>query len=135
LEDLGCTQNRNIDIVYRYVGGDLTRMPAVADESARLKPGLGAVTLRPPAIRQATATIPIVISLTDPEGFGFVASIARAGGQVTGILGTVDGLHGKQLQLALEVLPGVTRMGMVLDVSIPGNAVYEAKCRECGRRI
>jgi putative ABC transport system substrate-binding protein len=142
LQELGYIEDRNIDIVYRYADGDLTRMPALADELVRLKPDVFVCSTTPTtlAIRQATATIPIVnYTLTDPEGFGFVASLARPGGQVTGILGTVDGLPGKQLQLALEVLPGATRIGMLLNVTSPGQAVLrrnaEAAAASFGRNF
>jgi putative ABC transport system substrate-binding protein len=77
------------------------------------------------AIEQATAAIPIVNpALTDPLGFGLVASQARPGGQVTGILTTLDSLLGKQLELVLELVPGATRIGMLLNVSNPGNAFH-----------
>jgi putative ABC transport system substrate-binding protein len=68
-----------------------------------------------------------------------VASIARPRGQVTGILGSVDGLPGKQVQLALEVLPGATRIGMLLNISGPAHAVYrrnaETAAASFGRKL
>src|SRR5215470_17762952 len=104
LKELSYVEGRNIDIAYRYADGDLMRMPGLADELLRLRPdvfvtGTVAGTL---AIKRATAAIPIVnVILTDPEGFGFVTSMARPGGQVTGILSGLDSLPEKQLQLAL----------------------------------
>jgi hypothetical protein len=102
LNELGYVDGQNIEIVYRYAEGDLTQLPKLADELVRLKPNVIVCETTPAtlAIRQATATIAIVNwSLTDPEGFGFIASIARPGGQVIGISGTVDSLPGNQLQL------------------------------------
>ena len=93
LQELGYVEGQNIDFVYRDAEGDLARMPKLADELVRLKPNVIVCDTTPAtlSIRQATTTIPIVNwTLTDPEGFGFFASIARPGGQVTGILGTVD---------------------------------------------
>jgi putative ABC transport system substrate-binding protein len=127
LRELGFIEGRDIDIVYRYADGDLARMPALANELMQLMPGVfvtGTIagTL---AIKQATAAIPIVNpALTDPVGFGLVASQARPGGQVTGILTTLDSLLGKQLELVLELIPGATRIGILVNVSNPGNAFH-----------
>jgi putative tryptophan/tyrosine transport system substrate-binding protein len=77
------------------------------------------------AIKQATAAIPIVNpALTDPVGFGLVESQARPGGQVTGIMATLDSLLGKQLELVRELVPGATRIGMLVNVSNPGNVFH-----------
>src|SRR5215831_18012802 len=102
-------------------------MPGLADELLRLRPdvfvtGTVAGTL---AIKRVTAAIPIVnVTLTDPEGFGFVMSTARPGGQVTGISSGLDSLPEKQLQLALELLPGASRIGLLVNVSNPAHAVF-----------
>jgi putative ABC transport system substrate-binding protein len=108
LNELGYVEGRNIDIVYRYADGDLTRIPALADELVRLKPDVIVCTTTSGtlAIKRVTATIRIVnVGLTDPERFGFIESMARPGGQVTGKLITLDSLPAKLLQLVLEVLP------------------------------
>jgi putative ABC transport system substrate-binding protein len=126
LQELGYIEDRNIDIVYRYADGDMARMPALADELVQLNPDVivCASTAGILAIKQATATIPIVsVALTDPEGFGFVTSMARPGGQVTGILITLDSLPAKLLQLVLEVLPTATRIGLLLNASNPTHGV------------
>jgi putative ABC transport system substrate-binding protein len=127
LQELGYSEGSNIAIVHRYTEGDTTRMPALANELVQLKPdvivaGNSAATL---ALKQATATIPIVcVALADPEGFGFIESMARPGGQVTGILITLDSLPAKVLQLTLEVLPSAARIGLLLNASNPSHAVY-----------
>jgi putative ABC transport system substrate-binding protein len=64
------------------------------------------------------------VTLTDLEGFGFVMSMARPGGQVTGILSTLDSLPGEQLELALELLPGASRIGLLVNVSNPAHTVF-----------
>jgi putative ABC transport system substrate-binding protein len=127
LQELGYVDGRNIDLVYRYADGDIARLPTLADELVRVKPDVFVVANTPAtlAIKQASATIPIVnVSLTDPERFGFIESMARPGGQVTGILLTLDSLPAKLLQLALEVLPSATRIGLLLNASNPAHAVY-----------
>jgi putative ABC transport system substrate-binding protein len=127
LQELGYVERRNIDIVYRYAEGDNARLPALADELVRLKPDVIVApnTAATFALKQATATIPIVnVALTDPEGFGFVSSMAQPGGQVTGILLTLDRLPAELLQLVPEVLPSATRIGLLLNISNPSHAVF-----------
>ena len=127
LQELGYVEGRNIDIVHRYADGDLTRIPALADELVRLKPEVivcetNAATV---AFKQATTTIPIVnAGLNYPESFGLITSMARRGGQVTGILSTLDSLPAKQLQMMLELLPGATSIGFLLNASNPTYAVH-----------
>jgi putative ABC transport system substrate-binding protein len=118
LQDIGYVEGRNIDIAWRYADGDQERIPLLADELVWLKPdvivtGSTNATL---AVKQATAAIPIVsTALADPVAFGLVESQARPGRQVTGILTTLEGLPGKQLELVLELVPGATRIGMLLN--------------------
>jgi putative tryptophan/tyrosine transport system substrate-binding protein len=77
------------------------------------------------AIKQATASIPIVNpSVMDPVGFGLAASVPRPGGQVTGIMVTVDSLIGKQLELLLKLVPRTSRLGMLVNVSNVGTAAH-----------
>jgi putative ABC transport system substrate-binding protein len=128
MRELGYVDGQNVDIVYRYADGDLKRLPGLALELVRLVPEALICGNTPAtfAIKQATATIPIVnTALTDPIGLGFVTSYARPGGQVTGILGSVDSLIGKQLELVLEVLPRAKRIGMLQNVSNPASAVHQ----------
>jgi len=138
LQELGYIDGRNIDIVYRYADGDVTRMPALADELVRLKPdvivcGTTAATL---AFKQATATIPIVgVTLTDPEGFGLVTNWARPGGQVTGVLLTLDSLPAKLLQLVLEVVPGASRIGLLLNVSNPNYVIFKQNAESAAAKF
>src|SRR5262245_301232 len=121
LQELGYVEGRNIDIVSRLADADQARLTPLAEELVRLKPDV-IVTLGTNAtlaVKQATATIPIVCPvLTDPAAFGLVESQARPGGQVTGILTTLESLTGKQLELLLELVPGATRIGMLLNTKL-----------------
>jgi putative ABC transport system substrate-binding protein len=127
LQELGYVVGRDVEIVYRYADGDMARFPALAEELVGLHPdvivtGPTASTL---AAKQATSAIPIVsVALVDPEGFGFITTMARPGGQVTGILATLDSLPAKLLQLVLEVLPNATRIGLLSNTRNPSDAVY-----------
>src|SRR5262245_9318551 len=138
LQELGYIEGRNIDIVYRYADGDPERIPMVADELVRLKPdvivtGSTNATL---AVKQATATIPIVSPLlTDPVAFGLVESQARPGGQVTGILTTLEGLTGKQLELLLELVPGATRIGMTLNTRNQTHTLYQREVKAAANSL
>jgi putative tryptophan/tyrosine transport system substrate-binding protein len=127
MQELGYVEGRDVDIVYRYADGDLAALPALANELAKLKPGVFVTATLPGtrAIKQATTAIPIVNpALTDPVGFGLVESQARPGGQVTGIMTTLDSLLGKQLELLLELIPGAARIGMLVNASNPGNMFH-----------
>ena len=126
MQELGYVAGRDVDFVYRYTDGDVTRGPVLVDEVVRLKPDVVVATNTPLAIavRQATAAIPIVAAtVTDPVGFGLVASHARPGGNVTGILSTLDTLPEKQLALAAEIVPGTVKMGMLLNPGSQPHAI------------
>jgi ABC-type uncharacterized transport system substrate-binding protein len=115
---LGYAEGRNYDVVYRFGAGDLTRMPALAEELVQLKPNIivTANTSAAIAAQNATSTIPIVsAAMTDPMDFGVVASHARPGGNLTGILSALDTLFGKQLELGAELVPGAKKAGMLLN--------------------
>src|SRR6516165_12732222 len=113
-------------------------MPGHVDELVRLRPDVfvTATVAGTRAIKRATATIPIVnVTLTDPEGFGFVTSTARPGGQVTGILSALDSLPGEQLELALELLPGASRIGLLVNVSNPAHAAFRRNAEAASTSI
>jgi putative tryptophan/tyrosine transport system substrate-binding protein len=120
MRELGYVEGQNFNIVSRYAEGDLTRMPALVEDLVRLEPKVfvtGTIegTL---AIKRATKSIPIVNpSINDPAGFGLAASQGRPGGQVTGILVTLDSLAGKQLDLLLKLMPGISRIGVLVNES------------------
>jgi len=102
LRELGYREGKNIVIDYRYAEGKFDRLPALAAELVRLKVDL-IVTTGPTvtrAAKEATTTVPIVMATdTDPVGNGFVASLARPGGNVTGLSALAPELSGKQLEL------------------------------------
>ena len=123
LRELGWIEGQNITIEYRYAGGRVDRLPSLADELVRLNVDVIAASPTPAALsaRNATRTIPIVgISLTEPVEVGLVASIARPGGNVTGVTYGVDTqIFGKQLALLKEAVPKIRRVAVLSDPSIP----------------
>jgi len=119
LREQGRIDGQTIDIKYRYADGDASRHPALAEELVRLNPDVIVAGSTTPALacKQATATIPIVSAvLTDAINLGLITSIARPGGNVTGIMG-LEGMPGKQLQLLLELVPDLTRIGLIVTVN------------------
>jgi len=127
MQELGYIEDRDYVIEDRYADGDLARLPTLVQEMVRLKPDVivTGTTVGTREVKRQTGTIPIVgVSLTDPIGFGLAASLARPGDQVTGILITSDNSAVKQVELALEVLPGATKIGMLVNVGNQSNAVH-----------
>jgi len=121
LEREGWSVGQNLRIEYRYAEGDSVRMQALAKELVELKPDciLGHSTPVVTALMQAARTIPIVfVSVTDPVGSGFVASLARPGGNATGFLMFEYGLSGKWLERLKQTAPALKRVAVLRDPTI-----------------
>ena len=124
LRELGYAERNNIVIEYRYAEGKLDRLPALAAELVRLKVAIivtaGGQATR--AAKEATPTIPIVMTNDpDPVGSGFVASLGRPGGNITGLSTLAPELSGKRLELLREVVPKLYRVAIVGTSTQPGN--------------
>jgi len=126
LRELGYVEGQNITIEYRWAEGKLERLPDLVADLIRLKVDV-IVSSTSPAIRaakQQTSTIPIVMAgVTDPVGAGFVASLARPGGNVTGLSMLATELSGKRLDLLKEMLPNLSRVAVVWNPTHPGQAL------------
>jgi putative tryptophan/tyrosine transport system substrate-binding protein len=123
LRDLGYVEGKNIVIEYRYAEGKSDRLSALAAELVRLKVDIIATTgpASTGSAKQATATIPIVMANDDdPIGSGFVASLARPGGNITGLSTLSPEISGKQLELLREIVPKLSRVAVLGDVTRPG---------------
>ena len=141
LRELGYTNGRNVIIEWRSSGGNAERFPDLAAELARLKVDIIVASDNPAiaAAQKATKTIPIVMVLsTDPVGNGFVASLARPGGNITGLTGQAEVLS-KAPQLLKEAVPTVKRAAVLWDPTEPGRrrqvSVVEAAARDLGLRL
>jgi ABC-type uncharacterized transport system substrate-binding protein len=123
LRELGYVEGKDIAIEYRAAEGKLDRLPALAAELVRLKVDV-VVTSGPSvtrAVKEATTTIPIVMGFdTDPVGNGFVASLARPGGNITGLSVVSPELSGKQLELLKEIVPKLSRVAVLGTFNQPG---------------
>jgi len=122
LRELGYVEGQNIVIEYRWAEGRAERLPDLAAELVRLKVDVIVAGGTPPplAAKHATRTIPIVMAAAgDPVGSGLVASLARPGGNVTGLSTFTPELAGKRLQLLKEVVPGVSRVAVLWNAANP----------------
>ena len=125
LRELGHVEGQNIATEYRYAEGKPDRQPELAAELVRLKVDIIVVAGGDTVIRSAqnaTKTIPIVLtgSGSDPVKAGFVESLARPGGNVTGLTNLSRELGGKRLELLKEAVPKVVRLAVLYDPAIPG---------------
>ena len=126
LRELGYVEGKNIVIEYRHAEGKYDRLPGLVAELVRLKVDV-IVTGGGPATRsakEATKTIPIVMAQDDdPVASGFVASLARPGGNITGLATLAPELSGKQLELLKEVVPRLSRVAVFGNSTRPGNVL------------
>ena len=125
LRELGYVEGKNIVIEWRYAEGKHDRLPALAAELVRLNVDVivaGGNTVIPP-VKEATNTIPIVMTQAgDPVGSGFVVSLARPGGNITGLSSVGAELSGKRLELLKETVPRLSRVAVLGTSTRPGNA-------------
>ena len=125
LRELGYIEGKNIIIEWRSAEGKPERRSEIAAELVRLKVDLivsaGPTGTR--ALRETTSTIPIVMAQdTDPVGSGFVASLARPGGNITGLSALAPEMSGKQLELMKEIIPKLSRVAVIGNSTNPGDA-------------
>jgi ABC-type uncharacterized transport system substrate-binding protein len=130
LRELGYVEGKNIVIEWRHAEGKLDRLSELAAELVRLKVEMivtaGPVPTR--AAKAATSTIPIVMTQDpDPVGNGFVASLARPGGNITGLSTLAPEISGKQVELLKEIVPRLSRVAVFGTSTIPG---YAQRLRE-----
>jgi len=142
LHELGYVEGQSIAIEYRWAEGKYERLSDLAAELVRLKPDV-IVAVATPAVhaaKQATKAIPIVmLSVGDPVATGFVASLARPGGNITGLANIAPELVGKQLQPLKEVLPKLSVVGVLWNPANPSGAPQlreaETAARALGVRV
>ena len=125
LRELGYVEGKNIAIEYRSADNKLDRLPALADELVRLKVDV-ILTPSPPAAlaaKNATRTIPIVFnSISDPVALGLVDTLARPGGNITGVTNIASELTGKRLEILKETIPKLSRVAVLWSSQGPSSA-------------
>jgi len=139
VHDLGYVEGKNIIVEYRFAEGKPDRVPNLAADLVRLKVDLIVAQSNPAiiALRQATTTIPIVMTVVaDPVGAGFIDSFARPGRNITGLTSISEDLSEKRLELLQEINPKMTRVAVLRN---PTNTIHagllerNAGCRQVGR--
>ena len=125
MRELGYAEHKTVTIEFRFAEGKLDHVAALAAELVRLKPDV-IVTSGPASTRAAkevTVTIPIVMARDiDPVGNGFVVSLARPGGNITGLSMLAPEISGKQLEILRETVPKLSRVAVLGTSTTPGNA-------------
>jgi putative ABC transport system substrate-binding protein len=137
LHELGWVEGRTVAIEFRWAEGRTERYAAIAAEFVRLKVDVivtgGSGLL---ATKQATSTIPIVFTLgADPVGSGFVTSLARPGGNVTGLSLQAPELASKRLGLLREVLPSIRKLAIMANVAIPQSVLEVGEVEAAARKL
>jgi putative tryptophan/tyrosine transport system substrate-binding protein len=136
LRELGYIEGQNIAIEFRWAKGKYDRLPDLAAQLVSLKVDIIVATGLPAiqAAKQATGIIPIVMATSlDPVATGFVASLARPGGNITGLSAMAPDLVGKQLELLKEVVPRVSRMALLGNPANPGTAPMVRRAQDAAR--
>ena len=126
LRELGYVEGKNIVLEQRFDDDREERLPALVADLARLRVDIivAAATPAVKAAKQATATIPIIIvHSADPVALGLVASLARPGGNVTGLSSASPDYSGKQLELLKEAVPKLSRIAILWNAANPGTAI------------
>jgi putative ABC transport system substrate-binding protein len=138
LRELGYSEGRNLVIEQRSADRQAARLPALAAELVQLRISV-LVALEPPAVeaaRKATATIPIVMrSSDDPVELGWIAALARPGGNLTGVTSYSTQLYGKRLQLLQETIAGLSRVAVLWDPQTPAAAESLRRLQLAAREV
>jgi putative ABC transport system substrate-binding protein len=124
MRDHGYVEGQSYEIAYRFADDDVARLPALARELVQLKPNVivASNTTAALAAKKATQSIPIVSPIfSGAVKLGLVKSRARPGGNVTGILTLVEGLSGKQVEIALQLIPAATKLGVLFNPTNPAD--------------
>ncbi|HEV8725435.1 MAG TPA: ABC transporter substrate-binding protein [Candidatus Binatia bacterium] len=138
LHDLGYIDGQNITIVSRWAAGKVDRLPELAEELVRLKAEVIVARATPAvqAAKNATTTIPIVMmGVADAVGSGFVASLARPGGNITGVTNIMPELAGKRLELLREVLPKLSRVAFLAYGPDPAHKLFVKEAQQAAERL
>ena len=138
LRELGWIDGRNLLIEYRWAEGRNERYAENAGELVRLKVDVIVTIATPPTVaaKQATAVIPIVFAAaSDPVGTGLVASLARPGGNVTGLSNQISDAGGKKIELLREVVPGLRRLAILANVGNPASVLDMGEAEATARTL
>jgi putative ABC transport system substrate-binding protein len=138
LHELGWFEGRTLAIEYRWAEGRNEHLIEIATEFVRLKVDV-IVTYSTPAViavKQATSVIPIIFAgAADPVGTGLVASLARPGGNITGVSLQTTDIAGKRLELLRELVPGLRRVAVMANVGNPNSVIETSEVQAAGHTL
>jgi putative ABC transport system substrate-binding protein len=137
LREFGYVEGKNLHVEFRWAGGDYTQLPTLAAELAALKVDLivAATTPVSRAVQQATATIPVVmINIGDPVGAGLVKTLARPGGNITGLSNLTGDTNDKRLEMILSIAPKSSSVSYLLNPDNPQNALSSKNLQATGQK-
>jgi putative ABC transport system substrate-binding protein len=138
LREFGWVEGRNIVIEYRWAEGRTKRYAEIAAEFVRIKVDVIVTHSTAPVVaaKQATADIPIVFAaVSDPVGTGLVASLARPGGNVTGLANQLSDTVGKKLEVLREVVPDLRRLAIIANVGNPAAVLEMGEAQAAARKL
>jgi putative tryptophan/tyrosine transport system substrate-binding protein len=138
LEDLGWTDGRNVRMDFRWAGGDINRIRALAQELVGLQPNIivASSTAVTAALQRETRTIPIVmVNVSDPVGSGFAAQLSQPGENITGFGLYEASIVGKQLELLLGIAPGLSRAAIMFNPDTAPVSVYMPSFETAARSL
>jgi putative tryptophan/tyrosine transport system substrate-binding protein len=137
LREIGYVEGQNIVFDHRFVEGKVDRLPDLAAELVRLKADVIVARSTPvvQAVRKATSTIPIVISVPDAVGSGLVANLARPGGNITGTSSIMPELAGKRLELLREILPKLSRVAFLAHGGDPSHPQFTKQIQDAAESV
>ncbi|MGH7341076.1 MAG: ABC transporter substrate-binding protein [Candidatus Rokuibacteriota bacterium] len=138
LRELGYEEGRNIRIEYRWAEANYERFPALINELIALNVDVIVAAGTPPAlaVKKTTASVPMVaVAIGDPVGTGVVASLARPGGNITGLTSIAADLEGKRLELLRQVLPELSHVAVLWNPLSPFSVVAEREAQAAARTL
>jgi putative ABC transport system substrate-binding protein len=138
LRELGYIEGQNIAVEYRFAGGQVERLPELAAELVRLNTDVIVAPYTPPALaaKRATSTIPIVFAVVaDAIGAGLIESLARPGGNVTGLTSSSAELGGKRLELLKQVIPKASRVAVLYNPADRSNVLVFKQLQQSAPRL
>ena len=138
MRELGYVEGKNLTIEWRSAELDASRLPRLAEELVQLKPKVIVTHAAPTALalRKATSTIPIVnAAVNDPVKLGLVASLARPGGNLTGLSTILSDVTGKKLELLRTIVPGASRVGFLVRADNPGQILQFKSAQAAAQQL
>lgn len=138
MREFGYVEDKNISIAWRFTRGEAQRLPGLAAELVQLEPDVivAATPSVTRAVQKATSTIAIVmVNVADPVGSGFVKSLARPGGNITGTSTVIHELGPKQLEILIAVVPGLARVAVLVHPDVPDHFPLLRSIESAAKRL